>query len=153
VGGCGKFPQNVGASEGEYSTNTLTVTTMVEKTQELINKLTSFAPPPTIDRPPEGETFRQKFVRKVSKEPLVPVGAMLTVGFLTFGLRAFNHGNALQAQKLMRGRVMAQFFTVSMMLVGAYAGYKPGGEKPKNYEEKLAIEQASQASMDANKRD
>jgi len=54
------------------------------------------------------------------------------------GLRSFHRGNALQAQKLMRGRVIAQGVTVFMMLAGAYAGYKPGGDRPKDYEQKMA---------------
>ncbi len=104
-----------------------------------------FAPPPRYDKAPEGETFKEKLVRKVSAEPLVPIGALITVGFLSMGLRAFNRGNALEAQKLMRGRVLAQFFTVSIMIAGAYAGFKPGGERPKSYEEKLSLDQDKQS--------
>ena len=109
------------------------------KVQKGINSLMSFAPeaPTSRDTGPPGETFTEKLVRKVSKEPLVPIGCMITVGFLTKGLNAFHKGNALQAQKLMRGRVLAQFGTVAIMIVGAYNGFKPGGDKPKDYEEKL----------------
>jgi hypothetical protein len=110
-----------------------------EKLQKGINSLMSFAPeaPTSRDKGPPGETFTEKLVRKVSKEPLVPIGGLITVGFLTKGLNAFHKGNALQAQKLMRGRVLAQFGTVAIMVVGAYNGFKPGGDKPKDYEEKM----------------
>ena len=94
-------------------------------------------PPPKRDIAPPGETFGQKLVRKITGDPLVPVGALCTVGFLTMGLRSFHQGNALQAQKLMRGRVAAQGVTVFIMLAGAYAGYKPGGERLLSYEEKM----------------
>ena len=108
-----------------------------DKVQGVINDVMPDMPPPQRDQAPPGETFSEKFVRKTSAEPLVPIGAAITVGFLSMGLRAFHKGNAVNAQKLMRGRVMAQFFTVSVMLVGAYNGFKPGGDKPKDYEEKL----------------
>ena len=70
--------------------------------------------------PPQPETFREKVVRKFTKEPLVPLGAAITVGCLTMGLRAFHDGDQMQAQKLMRGRVVAQGCTVVIMLMGAY---------------------------------
>jgi len=112
----------------------------LKKIQDGIDSLMSFAPPPptqTRDKGPPGETFLQKLSRKCTAEPLVPLGAAITVGCLTTGLRAFHKGNAIDAQKLMRGRVLAQGFTVCMMIMGAYAGFKPGGDKPKDYETKL----------------
>lgn len=91
-----------------------------------------------MSKPLTTETFSEKLVRKFSAEPLIPIGAIVTVGFLTAGLRAFHGGDSLTAQKLMRGRVLAQGFTVAAMLIGgAYLGYKPGGERPKTYQEKL----------------
>jgi hypothetical protein len=93
--------------------------------------------------PPQDETFQQKLVRKFSAEPLIPVGAAVTVGCLTMGLRAFHGGNQLEAQKLMRGRIVAQGFTVVVMLMGAYAGFKPH-DRPTTYGEKM------QRQLDAN---
>ena len=114
-----------------------------DKVHEGIDKLVTYLglPPPRKDVAPPGETFSEKFVRKVSTEPLVPLGALVTIGFLSAGLRSFHRGNALQAQQLMRGRVLAQGATVFIMLCGAYAGFKPGGDRPKDYEQKLAQSQ------------
>jgi Hypoxia induced protein conserved region len=42
------------------------------------------------------------------KEPLVPIGCAVTVGFLLAGFRAFTGGNQKLSQHLMRGRVVAQ---------------------------------------------
>ena len=68
------------------------------------------------------ETFIEKLYRKCSKEPLVPLGSIATVAFLGAGLRAFHTGQKFQAQQLMRGRVLAQGFTVMVMMIGAYTG-------------------------------
>lgn len=85
---------------------------------------------------PTDETFWEKGKRKFTQEPLVPVGALVTTGFLISGLRAFHSGQRVAAQQLMRGRVAAQFFTVAAMGVGAYLGMKPS-DRPKSVEEIL----------------
>ena len=116
----------------------------VDKIHGVVNSVMPNLPPPTRDQGPPGETFSEKLVRKTTAEPLVPIGCLVTVGFLSMGLRAFHKGNAVNAQKLMRGRVMAQGFTVAVMLIGAYNGFKPGGDRPKDYEEKLARQHTPQ---------
>jgi hypothetical protein len=93
----------------------------------------------------ETETFIQKLVRKTTSEPLVPAGAILTVGCLGAGLRAFHQGKQATSQRMMRGRVLAQGFTVVVMLIGAYNGFKPGGERPKTYGEKFNMEMEEKA--------
>lgn len=89
----------------------------------------------------ETETFVEKLIRKTTGEPLVPIGAIATLGCLGAGLRAFHKGQAATSQKLMRGRVLAQGFTVVVMLAGAAYGFKPGGERPRTYGEKMQMEQ------------
>jgi len=113
---------------------------IIENVSEGVEKVVGMIglPPPKRDNGPPGETFGGKLQRKLKSDPLVPIGALCTVGFLSFGLRSFHRGNALEAQKLMRGRVIAQGVTVFIMLAGAYAGYKPGGDRPKDYEEKMS---------------
>ncbi|KAG0471906.1 hypothetical protein HPP92_016452 [Vanilla planifolia] len=59
--------------------------------------------------------------KKRVKNPLVPIGALLTAGVLTFGLVSFRQGNSQLGQKLMRARVVVQGATVALM-VGS-AGY------------------------------
>jgi hypothetical protein len=53
------------------------------------------------------------------------VGALATVGFLSAGFRSFLRGEKKNAQFLMRGRVIAQGFTVVMMCIGTFYGLKP----------------------------
>ena len=72
----------------------------------------------------EVETFTEKLYRKCSAEPLVPIGTLVTVGFLYKGLRAFHANEGRKAQLLMRGRVIAQGFTVVAMCCGAFMGKK-----------------------------
>ncbi|RYY85200.1 hypothetical protein EON63_07845 [archaeon] len=81
------------------------------------------------------ETFWEKATRKTKQEPLVPIGIVATLFFLGSGFRSFLRGEKAKAQMLMRGRVMAQAFTVIAMGVGAYYGIKP--DRPKNMEEKI----------------
>ena len=67
--------------------------------------------------------------------------SVATLACLGAGLRAFHKGQAATSQRLMRGRVLAQGFTVVVMLAGAAYGFKPGGERPKTYGEKMRLEQ------------
>lgn len=82
------------------------------------------------------ENFEDKIKRKIREEPLVPIGAGVTVLFLTLGFRSFIQGKKRQSQILMRGRVIAQGFTVCAMAFGAFYGLKPH-DRPVHYEEKL----------------
>ncbi|KAK6924880.1 Hypoxia induced protein, domain [Dillenia turbinata] len=50
------------------------------------------------------------------KNPLVPIGALLTAGVLTAGLISFRQGNSQLGQKLMRARVVVQGATVALMI-------------------------------------
>jgi len=102
----------------------------------------------------EKEAFFAKLVRKCSAEPLVPMGALLTVGCLTAGLRAFHKGQAATSQKLMRGRVLAQGFTVVVMLAGAAYGLEPlqpGGQRPRTYGEKMQMEMEAKIAEEVKK--
>ena len=53
---------------------------------------------------------------KVKKNPFIPLGLAGTVYFLTRGI--FSMGNPHQSQRMMRGRVLAQGFTVTALIVG-----------------------------------
>ena len=90
------------------------------------------------------ETFNEKLVRKFSKEPLVPLGCIITAGVLGSGIRAFSKGNSKLSQKFMRARVVAQGLTVAAIVFGAGLGLKP--DRPKSFEEKLEQERALQAA-------
>lgn len=64
------------------------------------------------------ETFKEKFMRKFKENPFVPIGCVGTAGALMWGLRAFNQGKTRQSQLMMRGRIVAQGFTVVAIIVG-----------------------------------
>lgn len=51
----------------------------------------------------------------------MPLGCLVTVGFLSSGLKSFRDGNAVRSQQMMRARVVAQGVTVSFIM--AYAAY------------------------------
>ncbi len=53
------------------------------------------------------------------------------------GLRAFHKGKSLQSQQLMRGRILAQGFTVIAMVIGGIGLNIPIHDRPKDMEEKM----------------
>ncbi|PON61079.1 Hypoxia induced protein, domain containing protein [Trema orientale] len=67
---------------------------------------------------PDFEDFFEE--KKRVRNPLVPVGALLTAGVLTAGLISFRQGNSQLGQMLMRARVVAQGATVALMVGTAY---------------------------------
>eukprot|EP00953_Heterococcus_sp_UTEX-ZZ885_P023273 12800-Heterococcus_DN1.PRE.2 len=85
-------------------------------------------PPPPPNQPqqaapansniPPAFTF-ERLIWKSKKEPLVPIGCAVTVGFLLAGFRAFTGGNQKLSQHLMRGRVVAQGLTLAAIFAGA----------------------------------
>ena len=52
------------------------------------------------------------------------------------GLKAFRNGDKQKSQALMRGRVLAQAFTLIAIGIGTYMGLKPH-DRPANMEEKM----------------
>ncbi|URE20507.1 RING-H2 finger protein [Musa troglodytarum] len=71
--------------------------------------------------------------KKPVKNPLVPIGALMTAGVLTAGLVSFRQGNSQLGQKLMRARVVFQGATVALMVGSAYYyGETFRGSKNKN---------------------
>lgn len=59
-------------------------------------------------------------MRKMKKEPLIPIGMALTVGALYNATRSVRRGDHKGAQKFFRARVAAQGFTVLAMVFGGY---------------------------------
>ncbi|KAJ6375586.1 hypothetical protein OIU77_000547 [Salix suchowensis] len=65
--------------------------------------------------------FEQLFEEKKRvRNPLVPVGALMTAGVLTAGLISFRRGNSQMGQVLMRARVVVQGATVALMVGTAF---------------------------------
>jgi len=67
------------------------------------------------------ETFEERLYRKVTKEPLVPIGCGVTTYFLVSGIRSFMNRDSARSQLMMRGRVAAQACTVLAFCF--YAGF------------------------------
>ena len=54
------------------------------------------------------ETPNEKLVRKFKENPLIPIGCLLTTGFLVNGLFKFGRRDSAGSQVMMRGRIAAQ---------------------------------------------
>ncbi|SPO02095.1 related to Respiratory supercomplex factor 1, mitochondrial [Cephalotrichum gorgonifer] len=59
-----------------------------------------------------------KVSRKLREEPLVPLGAALTVYALVNASRALRRGDSAGAQRMFRARVLAQGFTIVAIVAG-----------------------------------
>ncbi|KAJ8948164.1 hypothetical protein NQ318_009256 [Aromia moschata] len=70
------------------------------------------------------ETLSQKFIRKFSENPYVPIGAAATTAALGYGLWSFKNGKKQMSQYMMRTRVAAQGFTVLALVLGIAMGAK-----------------------------
>mmetsp|Transcript_12620 Transcript_12620/g.32220 ORF Transcript_12620/g.32220 Transcript_12620/m.32220 type:complete len:104 (-) Transcript_12620:332-643(-) len=66
------------------------------------------------------ESAKDKLLRKISAEPLVPIGCLVTAGVLAGGIISFKRGNPKLSQKMMRYRVIAQTATLGALAYGAY---------------------------------
>lgn len=76
------------------------------------------------------ERPRQKLLRKIKQEPLVPLGIGLTVLAFVNAYRALRRGDSRQANRMFRARVAAQGFTVIAMVAGSMY-YSQDREKTK----------------------
>lgn len=79
------------------------------------------------DAPPQlirVESFGDKFIRKFTTQPLVPLGCCATTYFLVAGINSFKNQDAVRSQKMMRLRVGAQLATI-VVFVG-YVGWEKG---------------------------
>ncbi|ERS98487.1 hypothetical protein HMPREF1624_05271 [Sporothrix schenckii ATCC 58251] len=74
--------------------------------------------PSSFDSNAENQsTPLQRFGRKLLKEPLIPIGCIVTVAAFINATRAIRKGDHHQAQRMFRARVLAQGFTI-MAIVG-----------------------------------
>ena len=80
---------------------------------------------------PHTESRKQKFLRKVRSNPLVPLGCGLTVAALFYGLYQFALGNSKKSNLMMRARVAAQGFTILVLVGGVLLSRNATGDKSK----------------------
>ncbi|EDV99677.1 HIG1 domain family member 2A, mitochondrial [Drosophila grimshawi] len=71
----------------------------------------------------EIETTKERLVRKIKENPLVPIGCLATTAALSAGLYNFRTGNRKMSQLMMRTRIAAQGFTVVALIVGVAMTY------------------------------
>ncbi|KAH8303731.1 hypothetical protein KR018_008973 [Drosophila ironensis] len=71
----------------------------------------------------EMETTKEKLMRKIKENPLVPIGCVATTAALTAGLYNFRTGNRKMSQLMMRSRIAAQGFTVLALIAGVVMTY------------------------------
>lgn len=69
--------------------------------------------------------------KKLTREPLIPLGCVLTVAAFTASYRAMRRGDHNQVQRMFRARILAQAFTVGVMVVG---GIYLGADRQKERE-------------------
>ncbi|EPS43822.1 hypothetical protein H072_2166 [Dactylellina haptotyla CBS 200.50] len=91
------------------------------------------------------ETSRiTKFFRRVTAEPLIPIGMALTCWALYRASRSIRAGNdRAYTNKMFRRRIYAQAFTVAAMVGGSYY-YADDQKARKNHEHKVAVEIAKE---------
>ncbi|KAK0161212.1 hypothetical protein PV327_009707 [Microctonus hyperodae] len=66
---------------------------------------------------PKRETAMERMKRKFKEAPLVPIGCLVTVSVLTYGLISFKRGDKQMSQYMMRARVTAQGFTIAVAVI------------------------------------
>lgn len=90
----------------------------------------------------DGEGIIARFIRKAGRDPLVPIGCLLTGGVLGGGLYTLYTGQAGLSQKFMRARIVAQGATVVALITGSVIMGSEGfaREKRETLEEKLIRE-------------
>ncbi|XP_013115215.1 HIG1 domain family member 2A, mitochondrial [Stomoxys calcitrans] len=69
------------------------------------------------------ETTKEKMMRKIKENPLVPIGCVATGCALCYGLYNFRTGNRRMSQMMMRARIAAQGFTVLALIGGVVMTY------------------------------
>jgi len=80
----------------------------------------------------EVETGAQKFWNKMKREPLVPLGALLTCGALGYATVQMRRGNQKHFQSALRWRIVFQTVTVIAAVAGLYYVRPPPGPPAKN---------------------
>lgn len=89
------------------------------------------------------ESGMDKIIRRVKKEPLVPVGMVLTVGAFVQAYRAMRKGDHHRVQKMFRARVAFQALTVIAM-VGGGMYYQADRHREREFWKRQRAEEAEE---------
>ncbi|KAF9645245.1 hypothetical protein BDM02DRAFT_3189881 [Thelephora ganbajun] len=71
-------------------------------------------------RVPNGETYREKALRKFKQQPLVPLGALATTFTLLMASNKLRKRQSKDMNYWLRARVIAQGFTIAAVVAGAW---------------------------------
>ncbi|OXU27384.1 hypothetical protein TSAR_013848 [Trichomalopsis sarcophagae] len=86
-----------------------------------------------MDGVSNSETPWERILRKCKENPLVPGGAAVTVGALSYGLYNFVIDRQQMQQKMMRLRVGAQLFTILAAVGGVLYSLPPEKRNLKDF--------------------
>lgn len=122
-----QFQQQMDVQKGTHSSSEvktdsshpLIFDTERDKLNESVFNEHLYDPMPVMGK--HAESFEEKLYRKVTTEPLVPIGCCVTTYFLASGIRSFMNRDAARSQLMMRGRVAAQGATILAFCF--YAGF------------------------------
>jgi hypothetical protein len=84
-----------------------------------------------LDANPNVESAGDRFRRKFTENPLVPLGCAATGLVLSFGLVSFYRRNTKMSQTMMRARIAAQGFTVFALVLGVFKAASGGSTDQK----------------------
>ncbi|GAA5906043.1 hypothetical protein JCM6882_003543 [Rhodosporidiobolus microsporus] len=111
-----------------------------------------YVPEPVVDASsvqsevsPPPLSNKERFIKKIKEEPLVPVGCAATVWALLAASSALQKGNRTQFNKFLRYRVAAQGFTVVAALGGSMY-YQQQRRATREAEQRAKLEAATQPS-------
>ncbi|CAO1616883.1 unnamed protein product [Parajaminaea phylloscopi] len=76
--------------------------------------------PPSFPSLEPLETPKEKLIRKLKQEPLVPIGSLLTIGALTVASHYLRTGNRASFNRALRWRIYFQGLTVVAAIGGVY---------------------------------
>ncbi|GAA5825790.1 hypothetical protein JCM11251_000370 [Rhodosporidiobolus azoricus] len=112
-----------------------------------------YVPEPVIDASstqaevsPPPPTNKEKLIRKLKEEPLVPLGCAATVWALLAASSALQKGNRTQFNKFLRYRVAAQGFTVVAALGGSIY-YQQQRRAARDADQRAKLEAAGAATQ------
>ncbi|KZV74965.1 hypothetical protein PENSPDRAFT_647492 [Peniophora sp. CONT] len=76
---------------------------------------------------PFAESYKEKALRKLKEEPLVPIGTLATTAALTMAMIQMRKGKSTSFNKWLRVRVVAQGLTVGAICLGtvSFSTHKP----------------------------
>ncbi|KAK0713869.1 hypoxia induced protein conserved region-domain-containing protein [Lasiosphaeria miniovina] len=87
------------------------------------------------------ESGLQQVIKKLKREPLIPIGCLLTVAAFTGAYRASRRGDHHQVQRMFRARIAAQGFTIVAIVAGGIY-YSEDRERKKEFRKQQHLQES-----------